>query len=73
MSAGRLFVPRLWRVVTCYQEKGVDCCFRCDEFPCQETNFDPHLERRWLQMQNRMKEIGVEAHYEETKDQARYR
>jgi len=60
-------------VVTCYQEKCVDFCFQCDEFPCQETNFDPHLERRWLQMQNRMKEIGVEAYYEETKDQARYR
>jgi hypothetical protein len=60
-------------VATCYREKGVDFCFQCDEFPCDKANFDPHFERRWLQMQNRMKEIGVEAYYGETRDQPRYR
>lgn len=59
-------------VAACHREKGVDFCFQCDEFPCQKANFDPHLRRRWLQMQNRMKEIGVEAYYEETKEQPRY-
>jgi hypothetical protein len=59
-------------VVTCYEEKGVDFCFQCDEFPCDKTNFDPHLERRWIQMNERMREIGVEAYYEETKDLPRY-
>lgn len=60
-------------VSTCYQGKGVDFCFQCDEFPCDRTNFDPHLERRWRQMNERMREIGVEAYYEETRDQPRYR
>jgi hypothetical protein len=60
-------------VTTCYQEKGVDFCFQCNEFPCDRSNFDPHLERRWRQMNERMREIGVEAYYEETKDQPRYR
>lgn len=60
-------------VATCYQAKGVDFCFECDEFPCEKTNFDPHLRRRWLQMNNRMREIGVESYYEETKDLPRYR
>jgi hypothetical protein len=60
-------------VVACYQKKGVDFCFQCDEFPCEKTNFDPDLYRRWLLMNNRMKEIGVEAYYEETKDLPRYR
>ena len=59
-------------VVDCYKDKGVDFCFQCDDFPCQKTNFDPHLEKRWLQMNTRMKEIGVEAYYEETKDIPRY-
>jgi hypothetical protein len=59
-------------VSTCYGEKGVDFCFQCDEFPCDKTNFDPHLERRWRLMNERMREIGVEAYYEETKDQPRY-
>ena len=59
-------------VVDCYKTIGVDFCFQCDEFPCEKTNFDPHLKRRWIKMNNRMKEIGVEAYYEETKDLCRY-
>jgi hypothetical protein len=59
-------------VCTCYGDKGVDFCFQCDEFPCDKTNFDPHLERRWRLMNERMREIGVEAYYEETKDLPRY-
>ena len=59
-------------VIDCYKVKGVDFCFQCDDFPCDKTNFDPHLEKRWLQMNMRMKEIGVEAYYEETKDLCRY-
>lgn len=60
-------------VAPCYDGKGVDFCFQCDEFPCDKTNFDPDLKRRWIQMNGRMKEIGVEAYWEETKDSPRYR
>jgi hypothetical protein len=56
----------------CYKDKGIDFCFQCDEFPCDKTNFDPDLKRRWIQMGSRMKEIGVEAYYAETKDAPRY-
>jgi len=59
-------------VVNCYKDKGVDFCFQCDEFPCSKTNFDPHLEKRWRQMNMRMREIGLEAYFEETKDLCRY-
>ena len=59
-------------VIECFRSKGVDFCFQCDEFPCEKTNFDPHLHRRWLQMNQRMKEIGPEAYYEETRDDPRY-
>jgi hypothetical protein len=59
-------------VSICYREKSVDFCFQCDEFPCERTNFDPHLERRWRQMNERMREIGVEAYHEETREQPRY-
>lgn len=59
-------------VTGCYQKKGVDFCFQCDDFPCDKTNFDPHLQKRWLQMNSRMREIGVEAYYEETKKVCRY-
>ncbi len=59
-------------VVECYEKKKVDFCFQCDEFPCEKTNFDPDLQQRWIGMNNRMKEVGVEAYYEETKDLCRY-
>ena len=61
------------RVVDCYKEKGVDFCFECDEFPCENTNFDPDLRRRWILMNNRMKEIGVEAYCIESMKYPRYR
>ena len=59
-------------VIECYREKGVDYCFQCDEFPCDRTNFDPHLLKRWIKMNSRMKEIGVEGYWEETKNLCRY-
>jgi len=59
-------------VSPCSRQKGVDFCFQCAEFPCEKTNFDPNLQERWIRMNRRMKELGVEAYYEETKDQPRY-
>ena len=60
-------------VISCHREKKVDFCFQCDEFPCEKTNFDPDLKRRWIEMNNRMKEAGVATYYEENKDLPRYK
>lgn len=59
-------------VATCYKQKGVDFCFQCNEFPCEKTNLDPNLHERWLVMNRRMKEVGVEAYFEENRDVPRY-
>ena len=59
-------------VKDCYKKKKVDFCFQCDEFPCEKSNFDEHLKRRWIQINKRMKEIGPESYYQETKDLPRY-
>jgi hypothetical protein len=59
-------------VQVCFRKKGVDYCFKCRDFPCDHTNFDPDLHARWLRMNTRMKEIGVEVYYKETKDTPRY-
>jgi hypothetical protein len=59
-------------VASCYKQKGVDFCFQCRDFPCKKTNFDPNLHQRWVRMNQRMKEVGVEAYYGETKDVPRY-
>lgn len=60
-------------IIACYRQKNVDFCFQCAEFPCEKSNLDPDLKRRWIQMNRRMKEVGVEAYFEETRDQPRYR
>mgnify|MGYP001133277753 CR=1 FL=1 len=59
-------------VMKCHKEKGVDFCFQCNDFPCDGSGLDPDLRKRWIQMNERMKEIGVESYYDETKDLCRY-
>ena len=59
-------------VRSCHQEKGLDFCFQCEDFPCQKTNFDVNLQKRWVQMNNEIREKGIETYYAETKDKPRY-
>jgi hypothetical protein len=56
----------------CHEQKNVDFCFQCPEFPCNNTGFDPHLHKRSVDINVRMKEIGVEKYYEEIKGKPRY-
>jgi hypothetical protein len=56
----------------CHQEKGIDFCHQCDDFPCDRTGFDNHLHARWIKLNERIKSVGVEQYYEETKDKPRY-
>lgn len=59
-------------VPECSRERGADFCFQCDEFPCERATFDPNLKKRWLSMNRRMKEIGAEMYFEETRNTPRY-
>ena len=56
----------------CAEKKGVDFCFQCKEFPCENSGFDENLAVRWKHKNQRMKDIGVEAFYEEIKHRHRY-
>jgi hypothetical protein len=60
------------KVRSCSEGKKVDFCFQCGKFPCGNTGFDEHLYKRHVEINNRMREIGVEAYYEEVKDRPRY-
>jgi hypothetical protein len=60
------------KVRECSERKGVDFCFECSDFPCSETGFDEHLQKRWKTINQKMKENGVESYYEEIKDKQRY-
>lgn len=56
----------------CHQQKGVDFCFQCADFPCQNTNFDEDLRTRWTALNKRIQDVGIETFYEETRDKPRY-
>lgn len=59
-------------VRACHQEKDIDYCHQCDDFPCNKTGFDEHLHARWIKLNERIKAVGIDQYYEETKDQHRY-
>ncbi len=56
----------------CHQKKEVDFCFQCEDFPCENTNFDENLHKRWIELNNKIREIGIESYYIESKDKPRY-
>jgi hypothetical protein len=60
------------KVKDCYKEKKVDFCFQCTDFSCDHTGFDENLEKRWLKINYRIREIGLENYYDEIKDKPRY-
>ncbi len=60
------------KVRDCHERQGVDFCFQCTKFPCNDTGFDEHLHKRSVNINLKMKEIGVEKYYEEVKDVPRY-
>ncbi len=59
-------------VRSCHREKKVDFCFQCDDFPCDKTHFDENLQKRWVALNEKIREMGIEKYYAETKDKARY-
>ncbi|MCK5543101.1 MAG: DUF3795 domain-containing protein, partial [Desulfobacterales bacterium] len=59
-------------VRACHQEKQIDFCNLCDEFPCEKTNFDADLYKRWVMINEKIKETGLEEFYEKTKNRPRY-
>lgn len=60
------------KVRDCYKEKGVDFCYQCPDFPCDHTGFDNNLKQRWLSLNQKIRETGLENYYLEIKDKARY-
>ena len=64
---------KLCGIARCHKDKEIDFCFRCGEYPCDPEGIDEELRRRWIKINDRMKEIGVEAYFEEIKDKPRYK
>ena len=60
------------KVRGCSEKKGVDFCFQCSDFPCNTTGFDEHLYKRSVDINLRIKDIGIEKYFNEIKDTPRY-
>lgn len=56
---------------TCHKDRHVDFCFQCDDFPCN-NQFKGKLRERWIEKNNRMKEVGIEQYYIEELKKPRY-
>ncbi|OYT62534.1 hypothetical protein B6U81_00610 [Thermoplasmatales archaeon ex4484_30] len=59
-------------VKACCNDKKIDFCFQCDEYPCKKSGFDERLYKKWRTSNDKMKEVGVEAYYEKQKKEACY-
>ena len=56
----------------CSQEKQVDFCYQCAEFPCNRTNFDEGLHTAWVGINEIIRNEGIEKYYEKTLKRHRY-
>ncbi len=56
----------------CTQQKNLDFCWQCDEFPCDKTQFDPVLVKGWILMNEKIRDIGIEAYAKKARTRLRY-
>jgi Protein of unknown function (DUF3795) len=56
----------------CHQEKQIDFCYQCDQFPCDRTNFDPGLYKGWVAINKIIQKKGIEKYHEEARVRSRY-
>jgi len=60
------------KVGACVAERGVDWCFQCAQFPCQDTGLPPLLLNRWKMNNERMRDVGPEAYFAAMRKEPRY-
>lgn len=63
--------PIACTVRDCHRKKGVDFCFQCQEFPCSKQDVSI-IKERWQKNNERIKEVGLKAYYEESLLKQRY-
>ncbi len=56
----------------CHQEKQIDFCYQCDQFPCDKTNFDTGLYKGWVLINEKIRKSGIETYCEKVRNRPRY-
>lgn len=59
-------------VPECVKGKGIDFCYQCEDFPCDQTGFSDDLRAKWIRKNNKLKEIGMAVYFEEEKQIPHY-
>jgi uncharacterized protein DUF3795 len=59
-------------VRACHQEKQIDFCYQCEEFPCDRTNFNEKLYTTWIKINKIIRKSGLEKYHQITVDRPRY-
>jgi len=70
--SGNVKCPIHCHVKACCKGHDIDFCFQCKEYPCSKE-MDERLTARWMEKNDRMKEIGVVNFYQEERKQPRYK
>ncbi len=60
------------KVRSCAEQKRINFCYECSEFPCTKTGLDENLYQRHVVINKRIREIGAAAYYEEIREKPRY-
>jgi hypothetical protein len=69
-DAGCLF--KACAVPGCIKEHGVDYCFQCNEFPCQNHGMPAPLAERWRINNETMRDTGPNAYFFTAQVKPRY-
>ncbi len=56
----------------CHQKKQIDFCYKCDQFPCNKTNFDSDFYKSWVFINEKIRKKGIERFAKEAKTRLRY-
>jgi hypothetical protein len=59
-------------VRVCHQKRELDFCYLCDAFPCDQTNFDPGLYKRWVAINKIIQKKGIKQYAEKAGTHPRY-
>lgn len=59
-------------VKDCVKEKGVDFCFQCKGFPCQDPGLSERLRDRWKRNNEEMQRLGVKEFFRKVRGLPRY-
>ncbi len=60
------------KVTACVKDKGLDYCYQCDEFPCNQHGMPEGLAQRWRANNEKMREGGVDEWFCSCKNKPRY-